>query len=56
MQKWEYKITIAATLSEKEKDDLDSYLDTQGAEGWELIQVIDYLGAPVQFYFKRPTQ
>ena len=43
-QQWEYRI-IAHTMTEDE-------LNTQGAEGWELVGVVA-LPTTTQFYFKR---
>jgi hypothetical protein len=49
--RWEYKVTTASAP-------VDDWLNKQGADGWELVQITgadDVTGSKVvTYYFKRP--
>jgi hypothetical protein len=47
--KWEYKV-----LPVRHRD-VPERLAELGAEGWELLTVLDWTDGTVMFYFKRPS-
>lgn len=57
-QCWEYKtIKPPREATNKEASDPKAALNELGAEGWELIDTIEYVGGGTKYLvFKRPIQ
>jgi len=55
--KWEYRVELLLDDNPDPKGPPDKELNELGAEGWELVSVVEVAvhgGHNLRFYFKRP--
>lgn len=57
-QRWEYRtVTPPRGATRKEVEDPASMLDELGADGWELVATLDYVGGGTKYLvLKRPAR